>query len=92
MCLKLRCILGMVLGLLGLLTPLVFAAEQASKPFPTAQLVAVEGEAHRYRVIDRGGRVIMTTVPRSRFPTSGPTALTASCMPPSSRSTWRPTR
>jgi hypothetical protein len=63
MCLKLRCILGMVLGLLGLLTPLVFAAEQAPKPFPPAQLVAVEGEAHTYRVIDRGGRVITTTVP-----------------------------
>ena len=60
---KRRSILGMVLGLLGLLSPLVFAAEQTPKPLPALQLVAVEGEAHTYRVIDRGGRVITTTVP-----------------------------
>jgi hypothetical protein len=63
MCLKLRSSLGVVLGLLGLLSPLVFAAEQASKPFPAAQLVAVEGAAHTYWVTDRGGRVLTTTVP-----------------------------
>jgi hypothetical protein len=53
----------MVLGLLGLWSTLVFAAELASNPFPVAQLVAVEGEGHTYQVVDRGGRVITTTVP-----------------------------
>ena len=63
MCLKRRSILGMMLSLLGLLSPLVVAAEHASTPFPPAQLVAIEGEAYTYRVIDRGGRVVTTTVP-----------------------------
>jgi hypothetical protein len=60
---KLRRILGMALCLLGLLSPLVFAAEQLSRLLPTAQLVAIEGESHTYRLIDRGGRVVTAVVP-----------------------------
>jgi len=63
MCLKLRSILGVGLGLLVLVSPLVCAAEQASKPLPTAQLVAVEGASHTYQLIDYDGRVITATVP-----------------------------
>src|SRR4030095_6400400 len=62
MCLTGRSISGMVLGLLGLWSTLV-VAEPASIPLPVARLVAVEGVEHTYRVIDRGGRVITTTVP-----------------------------
>jgi hypothetical protein len=62
MCLAGRSISGMVLGLLGLWSTLV-VAEPASIPLPVARLVAVEGVEHTYRVIDRGGRVITTTVP-----------------------------
>ena len=53
----------MALCLLGLVSPLMFAAEQPSKPLPAAQLIAVEGASHTYRSIDYDGRVITTTVP-----------------------------
>jgi hypothetical protein len=39
---------GVALCLLGLVSPLVVAAEQPSSPLPTAQLVAVEGASHTY--------------------------------------------
>ncbi len=60
---NLRSILGVALCLLGLVSPLVFAAEQASKPLPAAQLIAVEGAAHTYRLIDHDKRVVTTAVP-----------------------------
>ncbi len=60
---NLRSILGVALCLLGLVTPLVFAAEPASKPLPAAQLIAVEGAAHTYRLIDHDNRVVTTAVP-----------------------------
>lgn len=59
----LRHTLGMALGLLGLVSSLVFAAQPASKSLPAAQLIAVEGAAHTYHVTDYDGRVITTTVP-----------------------------
>jgi hypothetical protein len=43
--------------------PLVFAAEQPSRPLPTAQLVAVEGASHTYQLIDYDHRVITAAVP-----------------------------
>ena len=59
----LRRTLGVTLCLVGLASPLVFAAEPPPKPLPAAQLVAVEGASHPYRVIDYDHRVIRTTVP-----------------------------
>ena len=61
--LKLRSIIVVTLCLLGVVSPLVFAAEQPSKPPLTAQLIAVEGASHTYRLIDYDGRVITATVP-----------------------------
>jgi len=55
--------LGVALCLLGLVSPLVFAAEEPSSPLPTAQLVAVEGASHTYRLIDYDRRVITAAVP-----------------------------
>jgi hypothetical protein len=60
---NLRHTLGMALGLLGLVSSLVFAAQPASKSLPSAQLIAVEGAAHTYHLTDYDGRVITTTVP-----------------------------
>jgi hypothetical protein len=60
---NLRRTLGVTLCLLGLASPLVFAAEPPSKPLPTAQLVAVAGASHTYRVIDYDHRVITAAVP-----------------------------
>jgi hypothetical protein len=39
------------------------AAEQISKPLPSAQLVEVEGASSTYRLIDRDGRVVTAVVP-----------------------------
>ena len=60
-----RNILGIALGLVGLLSPLVCVAEQmpSSPPLPTARLVRVEGASYTYHLIDRGGRRITATVP-----------------------------
>ena len=60
---NLRSTLGVTLCLLALVSPLVFAAEQLSKPLPAAELIAVEGASHTYRLIDYDGRVITATVP-----------------------------
>ena len=60
---NLRRTLGVTLCLLGLASPLVFAAEPPSKPLPAAQLVAVEGASHTYRLIDYDHRVIKASVP-----------------------------
>jgi hypothetical protein len=60
---NLRSTLGVALCLLGLVSPLVFAAEQPSRPLSTAQLVAVEGASHTYRLIDYDNRVITAEVP-----------------------------
>ncbi len=60
---NLRSTLGMALFLLGLVSPFVFAAEQLSKPLPAAQLIAVEGAAHTYRLIDYDNRVVTAAVP-----------------------------
>jgi len=60
---NLRSTLGMALFLMGLVSPVVFAAEQLSKPLPTAQLIAVEGAAHTYRLIDYDNRVVTAAVP-----------------------------
>jgi len=56
-------ILGMALGLVGLLFPDAMAAEQAAKPLPSAQLVAVEGASATYHLIDYDGRVVTAVVP-----------------------------
>ena len=60
---NLRRTFGVMLCLLGLASPLVCAAEPPSKPLPAAQLVAVEGASHTYRVIDYDHRVITAAVP-----------------------------
>ena len=60
---NLRSTLGVALCLLGLVSPLVFAAEQPSKPLPTAQLIAVEGASHTYHLIDYDNRVVTADVP-----------------------------
>lgn len=59
--------LGMALCLLGLVAPLVFAAEQPATSPSRAQLVAVEGAAQTYQLIDRGGRIVTATVPAQSF-------------------------
>ena len=56
-------ILGIALGLVGLVFPYAMAAEQASRPLPSAQLVAVEGAASTYHLIDYDGRVVTAVVP-----------------------------
>jgi len=56
-------ILGMALGLVGSLFPDAMAAEQAAKPLPSAQLVAVEGASTTYHLIDYDGRVVTAVVP-----------------------------
>jgi len=60
---NLRSTLGVALFLLGLVSPVVFAAEQPSRPLPAAQLIAVEGAAHTYRLIDYDNRVVTAAVP-----------------------------
>lgn len=55
--------LGVALCLLGLVSPLVFAAEPPAR----AQLVAVEGASQTYHLIDRGGRIVTATVPAQSF-------------------------
>jgi len=55
--------LGMALGLVGLMFPYAMAAEQASRPLPSAQLVAVEGASNTYHLIDYDGRVVTAVVP-----------------------------
>jgi hypothetical protein len=60
---NLRSTLGVALCLLGLVSPLVFAAEQPPKPLPTAQLIAVEGASHTYHLIDYDNQVITASVP-----------------------------
>ena len=60
---NLRSTLGVALCLLSLMSPLVLAAEQPSKPLPAAQLIAVEGASHTYHVIDYDKRVITADVP-----------------------------
>src|SRR5262245_58353594 len=62
---KLSHTLIVALCLLGLASSLVFAAEP---PSPSrAQLVAVEGAAQTYQLIDRGGRMVTATVPAQSF-------------------------
>ncbi len=60
---NLRSTLGVALCLLGLVSPVVFAADQPSKPLPTAQLIAVEGASHTYHLIDYDNRVVTASVP-----------------------------
>jgi len=53
--------LGVALCLLGLASPLVWAADP---PSPSrAQVVAVEGASQTYHLIDRGGKMVTATVP-----------------------------
>jgi hypothetical protein len=56
-------ILGMALGLIGLVSPYVMAAEPIAKPLPSAQLVEVEGASSTYHLIDRDGRLVTVVVP-----------------------------
>ena len=60
---NLRSTLGVALCLLGLVSPGVFAADQPSRPLPTAQLIAVEGASHTYHLIDYDNRVVTASVP-----------------------------
>ena len=60
---NLRSTLGVALCLLGLVSPGVFAADDPSRPLPTAQLLAVEGASHTYRLIDYDNRVVTASVP-----------------------------
>ena len=60
---NLRSTLGVALCLLGLVSPVVFAADQPSRPLPTAQLIAVEGASHTYHLIDYDNRVVTASVP-----------------------------
>jgi len=52
-----------MLCLLGFMSPVVFAADQPSKPLPAAQLIAVEGASHTYQLIDYDKRVVTAVVP-----------------------------
>ena len=54
---------GVTLCLLGLASPLVSAAAPPSTPSPAAQLVAVQGASHPYRLMDYDHRVITAAVP-----------------------------
>jgi len=63
MCRNLRNTLGVALVLLGLMSPVVFAADQPAKPLPAAQLIAVEGASHTYHLIDYDHRVVTASVP-----------------------------
>jgi hypothetical protein len=60
---SLQSTLGVALVLLGLVSPVVFAADQPSKPLPAAQLIAVEGASHTYHLIDYDNRVVTARVP-----------------------------
>jgi hypothetical protein len=60
---NLRNTLGVALALLGLVSPVVFAADQPSKLLPAAQLIAVEGASHTYHLIDYDNRVVTARVP-----------------------------
>jgi hypothetical protein len=60
---NLRSTLGVALVLLGLVSPVVFAADQPAKPLPAAQLIAVEGASHTYHLIDYDNRVVTARVP-----------------------------
>ena len=60
---NLRNTLGVALVLLGLVSPVVFAADQLAKPLPAAQLIAVEGASHTYHLIDYDNRVVTASVP-----------------------------
>jgi hypothetical protein len=59
----LRSTFGVTLCLLALASPRLGAAEPPAPPLPTAQLVAVEGASHTYRLMDYDHRVITVTVP-----------------------------
>jgi len=59
----LRSTFGVTLCLLALASPRLGAAEPPANPLPTAQLVAVEGASHTYRLMDYDHRVITATVP-----------------------------
>ena len=59
----LRSTFGVTLCLLALASPRLGAAEPPAPPLPTAQLVAVEGASHTYRLMDYDHRVITATVP-----------------------------
>src|SRR6267142_6269963 len=54
---------GVTLCLLGLASPLVCAAAPPSTPSPAAQLVAVQGASHPYRLMDYDHRVVTAAVP-----------------------------
>ena len=60
---KSRVILGVALCPLALVPPLVNAAEQASPPLPSAQLVAVEGASTTYYLIDYDKQIVPAVVP-----------------------------
>jgi hypothetical protein len=60
---NLRSTLGVALCLLGLVSSGVFAADEPSRPLPTAQLIAVEGASHTYHLIDYDNRVVTASVP-----------------------------
>ena len=60
---NLRSTLGVALVLLGLVSHVVFAADQPSKPLPAAQLIRVEGASHTYHLIDYDKRVVTASVP-----------------------------
>jgi len=59
----LRRTFGVTLCLLGLASPLVCAAAPPSTPSPAAQLVAVKGASHPYRLMDYDHRVVTAAVP-----------------------------
>jgi len=82
-------ILGMALGLVGLVFPYAMAAEQASRPLPSAQLMAVEGASSTYHLIDYDGRVVTVDVPSQSIQIYSIAPITQ-CTPPSHRSIRRP--
>src|SRR5215510_14605726 len=60
---NLRNTLGVALVLLGLVSPVVFAADQPAKPLPAARHIAVEGASHTYHLIDYDNRAVTASVP-----------------------------
>jgi hypothetical protein len=58
-----RISLGLALGLLSLVSPLVGATVHAAPRQPAARLVAVEGTSSTYGLKDYNGRVVTAVVP-----------------------------
>ena len=60
---NLRSTLGVALVLVGLVSPVVFAADQPPNLLHAVQLIEVEGASHTFHLIDYDKRVVTASVP-----------------------------